>query len=53
VLCTDAAAFFLQDAVQKSYNTYVKGSDWGGPIGSGYMPDFTRSIDHFALHAGE
>ena len=52
--CADAAAYYLQDAVQKGYSTYAKGSSkQGGPIGSGYMPDFTHCIDHFALHAGE
>lgn len=44
----DAAAYCLE----KGWRMYVDGNEKPGPLLGDYVPDFTRCIDHFALHAG-
>jgi hypothetical protein len=49
-LPADAAAFYLRKAAVERLSSLVGTKPQGS--GSNYVPDFTRCIDHFALHAG-
>jgi len=47
--------FFTKQAVQQAFQGLIgtKNSTKTSAKPSSYVPDFTRCIDHFAIHAGE